>query len=76
MIYDSAIQAAQLIANELLSDCDRTIEPVQEDQGPCIVCNRPRKARLVFRRDGEEIAWVSVCGEHSDTSLEVTVTTW
>jgi hypothetical protein len=29
---------------------------------------------LVLRREGEEIAWVSVCGEDSDTSLEVTAT--
>ena len=76
MFYDSAIQAAQLIADELLNDCERSIEPLQEDQGHCIVCNRPPAGRLVLRRDGEEMAWVSVCAEHSDTGLELTATLW
>ena len=67
MAYDSAIQAAQLIADEPLDDCDQTIEPPQEGQGHCIVCNRPPEARLVLRRDGEEMAWVSVCRGHSYT---------
>ncbi len=39
MTYDSAIQAAQLIADEMLN----------------------------YRRDGEEMAWVSVCRGHSYT---------
>jgi hypothetical protein len=75
-MYDSALHAAQLIAEEPLTGCDRTIEPVQEGQGGCIVCNEPPAGRLVLRREGEEIAWVSVCGEDSDTSLEVTATIW
>ena len=73
MTYDSALHAAQLIAGELLSDRDRSIEPVQEGQGGCIVCNKPPAGRLVLRRDGEERAWVSVCRKHE---LEVTETIW
>ena len=80
MIYDSARQAAQEAAQEavdvLLKDCDQTLEPLQGDEGPCIVCNRPAVARLVARKDGTEMAWVSVCAYHSDTGLEFTATLW
>ena len=76
MIYESAIQALQPLADEPLNDWDRSIEPLQEGQGGCIVCNRPPKGRLVFRKDGTEMAWASVCAGHSDTGLEVTATLW
>jgi hypothetical protein len=76
MIYDSARQAVQEAADVLLEDCDQTLEPVQRGQGRCIVCNELPVARLVARKDGTEIAWASVCAEHSDTGLEVTATLW
>ena len=43
MTYDSAIHAAQLIAGELLSDCDRTIEPVQEGRAAASSATGPGK---------------------------------
>ena len=64
MTYGSAIQAAQLIADELPGDCERSIEPPQGNEGGCIVCDRPPAGRLVLRKDGEDIAWVSTCTEH------------
>ena len=70
------IQAAQAMTDTLLEDCDQTTEPLQGNEGPCIVCNRLPVARLVARKDGTEIAWASVCADHSDTGLEVTATLW
>ena len=76
MFYDTAIQAAQETVDVLLRDCTQTIEPLQGNEGPCIVCNRLAVARLVARKDGDEMAWASVCNEHSDTGLEFTATLW
>ena len=76
MLNDSAIQAAQETADALLEDCDQTLEPLQGNEGLCIVCNRPPVGRLVARKDGTEMAWASVCAEHSDTGLEITATLW
>ena len=76
MFYDSAIQAAQETVDALLEDCDQSLEPLQGNEGMCIVCNRPPVARLVARKDGTEMAWASVCAEHSDTGLELTATLW
>ena len=76
MFYDSARQAAQETADALLKDCDQTIEPLQGHEGFCIVCNRSPVARLVARKNGTEMAWASVCADHSDTGLELTATLW
>ena len=76
MFYDSALQAAQEMADALLKDCDQTLEPLQGNEGMCIVCNRWSVARLVARKNGTEIAWASVCADHSDTGLELTATLW
>ena len=73
MFYASA---AQETVDALLEDCDQTLEPLQGNEGHCIVCNRWSVARLVARKDGTEMAWASVCADHSDTGLEVTATLW
>ena len=73
---EEAVRAAQETVDALLEDCDQSIEPLQGNEGMCIVCNRPQVARLVARKDGTEMAWASVCADHSDTGLELTATLW